>query len=98
MNITSQSVLYVKEAVQVDFMWYRIPSGFLSAFCPMGGKMRLYGLLGGGQVCICVQSMRQTRGIWGHAPLGNFDFGPLLDAIWWNLGLFLHKHNLPFIV
>ena len=22
----------------------------------------------------------------------------LLDAIWWNLGLFLHKHNLPFIV
>ena len=22
----------------------------------------------------------------------------LLDAIWWNLGLFLHKHNLPFTV
>ena len=22
----------------------------------------------------------------------------LLDTIWWNLGLFSHKHNLPFIV
>ena len=21
----------------------------------------------------------------------------LLDTIWWNLGLFLHKHNLPFV-
>ena len=37
----------------------------------------------------------------GHAPLGNFDIGSLLlDAIWWNLGLFSHEHtcNLPFIV
>ena len=22
----------------------------------------------------------------------------LLDIIWWNLGLFLYKHKLPFIV
>ena len=22
----------------------------------------------------------------------------LLDTIWWNLGLFSHKHKLPFIV
>ena len=35
-----------------------------------GGQMRLYGLLGG-QVCIRVQSVRQTRGFWGHAPPGN---------------------------
>ena len=55
--------------------------GFLSAFCPRGGgggggKVRLYGLLGGGgeQVHICVQSMCQTRGVWGHVPLENFDF------------------------
>ena len=57
--------------------------------------MRLYGLLRG-QVRICVQSMWQTRGVQGYAPPGNFDFGPF--AIWWNLGLFSHKHNLPFIV
>ena len=31
-------------------------------------------------------------------PLGNFDLDLLLDTIWWNLGLFSHKHNLPFIV
>ena len=59
--------------------------------------MRLYGLFRG-QVCICVKSMWQTRGVWGHALPGNFDFGPLLDIIWWNLGLFLYKPKLPFIV
>jgi len=61
------------------------------------GKMRLYGLLGG-QVGTRVQSMWQTRGVWEHFPLGNFDFGPFIRAIWWNLALFSHKHNLPFIV
>ena len=35
--------------------------------------MRLYGLLRGGHVCICVQSMWQTRGV---RSLGIFDFGP----------------------
>ena len=39
--------------------------------------MRLSGLLGG-QVHICVQSMWQTRGVWGHAPPGKFDFGPFI--------------------
>ena len=51
--------------------------------------MRLYGLLGG-QVCVHLQSMRQTRGIWGHAPPGNFGFGPLIRHNLWNLGLFSH--------
>ena len=46
---------------------------FFSAFCPRRGKMRLYGLLGG-QVRICVQSMGQTRGIWGNAPPRKFCF------------------------
>ena len=62
--------------------------GFLSAICSRGG----------GQVCIHVQSMWLTRGVRGHALLGNFDLDLLLDAIWWNLGLFSYKHNLPFIV
>ena len=74
--------------------------GFLSAFCPRagGGKMRLYGLLGGGggQVCIHVQSMWQTRGGGGMLPGKFFLLDLLLDAIWWNLGLF--SHTLPFIV
>ena len=60
--------------------------------------MRLYGLMGG-QAHIHVQGMWENtcRGVWGHAPpppekILIFDL--LLDAIWWNLGLFLHKHNL----
>ena len=41
--------------------------------------MRLYGLLGGQvHVCIHVQSMWQTRWVRGHAPQGNFDFGPFI--------------------
>ena len=44
-------------------------------------------------VHICVQNVYQTRGVQGHAPSGNF-----VDVIWWNLGLYSHKHNLPFIV
>ena len=43
---------------------------------------------GGEQVSIGVQSVWETRGVWGHAPpMGNFDLGHLLDTIWWNLGL-----------
>ena len=64
-------------------------SGFLSAFCPRGGGgggggggtkrdcMDYWGG-GGGHVHICVQRMRQTRGVWGHAPPGSFDFGPFI--------------------
>ena len=57
--------------------------GFLSAFA-QGEEM---------QVRICVQSIQQTRGVQGHTPLEN-----LLDTIWWDLGLFSYKQNLPFIV
>ena len=42
--------------------------GVLSAFAQGEGM----------QVRICVQSMRQTRGVRGHASLGNFDFGPYI--------------------
>ena len=35
-------------------------------------------------------------GVRGHAPLGNFDFGPFIK---YNLvESLLHKHNSPFIV
>ena len=39
--------------------------------------MRLYELLGS-QVRICVQSIQQTRAVWEHAPLGNFEYGPFI--------------------
>ena len=80
---------------------WKSETGFLSAFCPGGGggggQIRLYGLLGG-QVRICVQSMWQTRGIRGYAPLENLILDLLLDAILVESGTVLHKHNLPFIV
>ena len=52
--------------------------------------MRLYGLLGG-QVRIHLQSVLQTRGIWGHAPPGNFGFRPDTICGIWNC---FHKHSL----
>ena len=61
-----------------------------------GCKMRLYGLLGG-QERICVQSMWQTRGSRGMLPGEILILDLLLYAIWWNLGLFSHKHNLSFM-
>ena len=63
--------------------------GFFQLFAQGGYKMILYGLLGG-QVHIRVQNMWQTRGVREHVPLGNFDLDLLLDATWWNLGLFSH--------
>ena len=49
---------------------------FLSAFCPGGGggggQNEIVWIIGG-QVCIRVQSMWQTRGVQGHASPGNLD-------------------------
>ena len=57
--------------------------------------MRLDGL--GGQVHICVQSIVTNQGGQGHTwEILILDL--LLDAIWWNLGLFSHKLNLPVIL
>ena len=66
-------------------------AGFLSAFCPTGGKMRLYGLLGGARMYPCAKHVANK----GHAGLGNFAFirHNLVES-----GTFLHKHNSPFIV
>ena len=76
-------------------------TGFLLGFCPRKGEgrgqnERLYELLGG-QVCIPVQSTQQTES-GGMLAWEILILGLLLDAIWWNLGLFSHKPNLPFIV
>ena len=64
------SAFFGIQSLKINFGHFSL-SWFLSGFCPgVGVQMRLYGLLGG-QVCICVQSVRQTRGFWGHAPPGN---------------------------
>ena len=54
--------------------------------------MRLYRLLGK-YVAVCKAYGKQ--GGLGTCSPGNFDFGPFIRR---NLGLFSHKHNLPFIV
>ena len=74
-------------------------TGFLSAFCPgEGGQNEIVWIIGGASMHH-VQSMWQNRGVWGHAPLGNFDFGPFIRCNLVESGtVFLHKHNLPFIV
>ena len=56
----------------------RVPFSILPRGKGGGGKMTLYNLLGE-QRCIHVQSMQQTREVWGHSPLGKFDFGPFIE-------------------
>ena len=56
--------------------------------------MRLYGLLGGGQVRICVQSMGQTRGSGGMLPWGNFVFRPFIRRNLVESGTFSIIHHL----
>ena len=60
--------------VETYFLFYIIRvltvnsnQGFFQPF----DKIKLYGLLGGEQVCIHVAN----GGVWGHAPQGNFGFG-----------------------
>ena len=56
--------------------------------------MRLCELLGGKYVFVC-KACGKLGGSKGMLPQ---EILVLLDALWWNLGLFSHKHNLPFIV
>ena len=76
--------------------WHHVTQGFFQLFI-QGGRNEIVWIIGG-QVCICVQSMWQSRGVRGHAPPGNLILDLLLDVIWWNLGLFLRERKLPFIV
>ena len=59
--------------------------------------MTLHGLLGGKYVSVC-KACGKLEGSGGMLSLEMLILDPLLDTIWWNLELFLHKHNLPFIV
>ena len=61
-----------------------------------GGKKRLYGLLGGGQVC--VSKHVANKAVQGTLPWEILILDLLLDAIWWNLRLFLHKHKLTCVI
>ena len=59
--------------------------------------MRLYALLGGKYVSVC-KACGKLGGSWGMLPREILILDLLLEVIWWNWGLFLHQHNLPFIV
>ena len=49
------------------------------SFLPKVGQNEIVWIIGGSsQARICVQSMWQTRGVRGHASLGNFDFEPFI--------------------
>ena len=57
------------------------------SFLPKGGgKMRLYGLLGGRYVSVC-KACSKVGGSGGMLPREIFILDLLLDTIWWNLGL-----------
>ena len=60
---------------------------FLSAVCPRKGEGWGGGGGGGNYIFVCKVCGK----------LGGFVFGPFINAIWWNLGLFSYKHNLPFM-
>ena len=57
-------------------MSYQTSQGFFQLFAQGGPQNELYVI--GGQVCNRVQSKQQTRGVRGHAPWENFDFGPFI--------------------
>ena len=73
-----------------------IHTGFFQLFAQGGGgEMRLYGLLGVKCISVCKACDKQGgRGRTWEVLILDL----LLDAIWCNLGLFSHEHNLPFIV
>ena len=79
----------------------RIVQDFFQLFAQGEGKIRLNGLLGGGEggegvgkyVSMC-KVCGKLGGFEGMLPR---DFGPS-DAIWWNQGLFSHKNILSFFV
>ena len=63
-----------------------------------GGQNEIVWIIGG-QVHIRVESMWQTRGVQGHAPPENLDFGPFIRRNLVESGtVFTQCHSLPFIV
>ena len=55
------------------------------------------GYWGGKDAYVC-KACGKLGGSGGMLPREILFFDLLSDAIWWNLGLFLHKHNSTFIV
>ena len=74
---------------------YRVSFNFL----PKGGGAKLLRIIGGGgqYVYVC-KACGKVGGSEGMFPWEILILDLLLDIIWWNLGLLLHKHNSPFIV
>jgi len=71
------------------------------SFLPKGDKMRLCELLGGGggqvHTYAVYKACGKLVGVGAMLPREILTLDFIFDVIWWNLGLFLHKHNLPFI-
>ena len=61
------------------------------------GQNEIVWIIGGGGGGKYVSTCGKLGGSGDMLPQKNFILDLLLDAIWWNLGLFSHKHNLPFI-
>ena len=87
---TTDSICDLVKICVSTLSFLELHTGFLQLFVQGGeGQSEIVWIVkGGGQVNICVQSMWQTRQVRRHALPGNFDFGLLLDTIWWNQGLF----------
>ena len=74
------------------------------SFLSKGVEMRLYELLAGkyellaGKYVSVCKACGNLGGSGGMFPREILILDLLLDVIWWNLGLFLHKHKLPFNV
>ena len=62
--------------------------GFFQLLAKGGGQNEIVWIIGGASTYLC-KACGKLGGVRGHAPPGNFVFFDLLvDAIWWNLGLF----------
>ena len=67
------------------------------SFLPKGAKWDCMDYWGGKYVFVC-KACGKLGGSGGTLPWEILILNLLLGAIWWNLELFTHKHNLPFIV
>ena len=67
--LESHNTIYIHTYLHTYIYTHRVSFSFL----PKGWQNEIV-WINGRQVCIRVQSMWQIRGVWGHAPLGNFWF------------------------
>ena len=74
-----------------------VQQGFFQLFAQEKAKWNHLDYKGDKYVFVC-KACGKLGGSGGMLPQEILILNLLLDAIWWNLGLLLHKHNLPFIV